>query len=89
MSHRGSDPRDPLERQKVKVAHTQRTRGEREGGRLDVGVGMQGAMYVYRSTTRTGTARRDSEVFGIGRTPPETMRALGKRSPTERRFAAM
>ena len=57
MSYRGSDPWDPLERQKVKVAHTQRVWGERERSRLDVGVGVQGAVYVNRRAARAGAAR--------------------------------
>jgi len=89
MSHRGRDPWDPLERQKVKVAYAQRTWGERERGRLDVSVSVQGAVHVNRRAARTGAARRDGEVFGIGRTPPKTMRALGKRGSAERRLAAM
>ena len=89
MSHRGRDPWDPLKRQKVKVAHAQRTWGERERGRLDVSVGVQGAVYVNRRAARTGGTRRDGEVFGVGRTPPETMRALGERGSAERRLATM
>lgn len=57
MSYGGSDPWDPLERQKVKVAHAQRARGERERGRLGVGVGVQGAVYVNRRAARAGAAR--------------------------------
>jgi hypothetical protein len=57
MAYRGSDPRDPFERQKVKVAHAQRARGERERGRFGVGVGVQGAVYVNRRAARAGAAR--------------------------------
>ena len=89
MSYRGSDPRDPLERQKVKVAHAQRAWGEGERGRLDVGVGVQGAVHVNRRTARAGTARRNGKVFRIGRAPSETMRALGERCTAERRFTAV
>jgi len=57
MSYRSGDPWDPLERQKVKVAYAQRVWGERERGRLDVGVGVQGAVYVNRRAARAGAAR--------------------------------
>jgi len=89
MSYRGSDPRDPLERQKVKVAHAQRAWGEGERGRLDVGVGVQGAVYVNRRAARAGAARRNGEVFRVGRAPSETVRALGERRTAERRLAAV
>ena len=89
MPHCSSNPRDPLERQKVKVAHAQRAWGERERGRLNVGMGVQGAVHVYRRAARTGAAGRDGEVFGVRGAPPETMCALGERCAAERRLSAV
>jgi hypothetical protein len=87
VSYRCRNSRDPLERHKVKVAHAQGPRREGECGRLDVGV--HGAMHVDRRAPRPRIARRDGEIFGVSRTPSETMSALGERSPAERRLAAL
>lgn len=79
MAYRGSDPRDPLERHEVKVAHTQRARCERESSRFDIAMGVQGAVHVYRRAARAGVARRDGKVLRVGRAPSETVCALGER----------
>jgi len=79
VPNRGGNPRNPLERHKVKVAHAQWARRERERGRLDVGVDVQGTVYVYRRAARAGAARRNGEVFWVGGTPPETMGTFWER----------
>jgi hypothetical protein len=89
VPYRGSNPRDALERHKVKVTHTQRARCERERGRFDVTMGVQGAVHVYRRAARTGVARRDGKVFRVGRAPPETMCTFGERCAAQRWLAAV
>ena len=89
MSYRCRNSRDSLERHKVKVAHAQGSRREGERGRLDVGMSVHGAVHVDSRTTHTRITRRDGKIFGVSRTPPETMCAFGERGPAERRFAAL
>jgi hypothetical protein len=89
MSNRCCNSRDSLERHKVKIAHTQRPRCECEGSWLDVGMGVQGAVYMDRRTPHTRIARRNGKIFGVSRTPPETVGAFRERGTTERRLAAL
>ena len=89
MPHSGSNPRDPLERQKVKIAHAQWARSERERCRLGVGVGVQRAVNMYRRTARAGAARGDGKVLRVGRAPSETVGALGERSSAQLRLATV
>ena len=89
VSYRRRNSRDSLERHKIKVAHAQGPRRKGERGRLDVGVGVHSAVYVDRRATRTRIARRDGKIFRVSRTPSETVCALGERSSTERRLAAL
>ena len=89
MSYRCRNSRDSLEGHKVKVAHAQGPRRKGERRRLDVGVGVQGTVHVDRRAARTRTARRNGKIFGVSRAPPETVGALGERSPAERRLAAL
>jgi hypothetical protein len=89
MSNRCCNSRDSLERHKVKIAHTQRPRCECEGSWLDVGMGVQGAVHMDRRTPHTRIARRNGKIFGVSRTPPETVGAFRERGTTERRLAAL
>ena len=89
VPNRGSDPRDPLERHEVKIAHTQRAWCKRERGRFDIAMGVQSAVHVYCRAARTGVARRDGEVFWVSWAPSETMCALGERCAAQRWFATV
>ena len=89
VPYRSSNPRDSLERHKVKVTHAQRARCERECGRFDMAMGVQGTMHMYRRAACTGVACRDGKVFRISRTPSEAMCALGERCATQRWLTTM
>lgn len=89
MSYRCGDSWDSFERHKVKVAHAQRPWCEGERSRFDVGMGVHSAVHVDRRTTHTRIARRNGKIFGVSRTPSETVSALRERGTTERRLTAL
>lgn len=52
-------------------------------------MGVHSAVHVDRRTTHTRIARRNGKVFGVSRTPSESVSALWERGPAERRFTAL
>lgn len=89
MSYRCRNSRDSLERHEVKVAYAQGPRRKGERGRLDMGMSVHGAVHMDSRTAHTRITRRDCKIFGVSRTPAETMCAFGERGPAKRWFAAL